>query len=68
MERLCFVIMPFADHLHSFYLALKYHIEREFNVTCERADEQVLSTSMLDKIADYIRRAAEARAVTPTSD
>jgi hypothetical protein len=24
--RRCFVIMPFAEQLHFFYLALKYHI------------------------------------------
>ena len=58
MERLCFVIMPFVESLHYFYLALKYHIERSFpGILCERADEQVLTVPILDKIQDYILRA-----------
>jgi hypothetical protein len=57
-DRLCFVIMPFAEHLHYFYVALKYHVEREFvGVLCERADEQVLTVPVLDKIEEYILRA-----------
>jgi hypothetical protein len=57
VDRLCFVIMPFTEHLHYFYLAIKYHVERDFGVKCERADEQVLSIPILDKIRDYILRA-----------
>lgn len=57
-DRLCFVIMPFTEHLHYFYLALKYHVEREFaGVVCERADERVLTVPVLDKIEEYILRA-----------
>lgn len=53
----CFVIMPFTPELHYFYLYLKQHIERTHHIDCERADAQVLTVPMLEKINDYIRRA-----------
>jgi hypothetical protein len=52
--RRCFVIMPFVEQLHYFYLALKYHVEQSFNLVCERADEQTLTVPLLDKIRDFI--------------
>jgi hypothetical protein len=53
----CFVIMPFRPELHYLYLFLKRHIEERHNIDCERGDAQILTKPLLDKIADYIRRA-----------
>lgn len=53
----CFVIMPFAVELRYFYLFLKQHIEREHKIECERADDQILTIPILEKINDYIRQA-----------
>jgi len=53
----CFVIMPFRAELNYFYLYIKRHIEEEHNIDCERGDAQVLTKPLLEKIADYIRRA-----------
>jgi hypothetical protein len=53
----CFVIMPFRAELHYFYLYLKAHIEHTHHLDCERGDGQVLTTPILEKINDYIRRA-----------
>lgn len=53
----CFVIMPFRPDLHYFYLFLKRHIEEHHNIDCERGDSQVLTKPLLEKIADYIRKA-----------
>jgi nucleoside 2-deoxyribosyltransferase len=49
--------MPFRAELNYFYLYLKHHIEGQHNVDCERGDAQVLTKPLLEKIADYIRRA-----------
>lgn len=53
----CFVIMPFRPELNYLYLYLKRHIEEQHNVDCERGDAQILTKPLLEKIADYIRRA-----------
>ncbi len=53
----CFVIMPFSPELHYFYLYLKQHIEQKHRLDCERADAQILTVPLLDKINDYISRA-----------
>lgn len=53
----CFVIMPFRPELNYFYLYLKHHIENSHNIDCERGDAQVLTKPLLEKIADYIRKA-----------
>jgi len=53
----CFVVMPFKPELHYFYLYIKQHIEQTHHIDCERADAQVLTVPMLEKINDYIRRA-----------
>jgi nucleoside 2-deoxyribosyltransferase len=49
--------MPFSAELHYFYLYLKEHIERAHRISCERADEQVLTEQILDKIVDCIKKA-----------
>src|SRR6185369_17451065 len=56
-ERLCFVIMPFTEEVHYFYLYLKNHIEDKHGVTCLRGDADVLTVPLLEKIKDYIRNA-----------
>ena len=54
----CFVIMPFRPELQYFYLAVKAHVEQNFpTVTVERGDDKVLTTSLLDKIVEYIDQA-----------
>jgi len=53
----CFVIMPFRAELNYFYLYLKRHIEEQHNIDCERGDAQILTKPLLEKIADYIKRA-----------
>lgn len=53
-RRLCFVIMPFSASFYYFYLYLRDYIEREHNMDCERADTQVLTVPILDKITEYI--------------
>jgi len=56
-ERVCFVIMPFIPELHYFYLYLKQHIEQHHRIRCERADAQVLTKPILDKINDSVQKA-----------
>lgn len=56
-ERSCFVIMPFKEELHYFYLYLKKHIEEKHSVSCLRGDSDVLTVPVLDKIKEYIRKA-----------
>ena len=53
----CFVIMPFRAELNYFYLYLKRHVEDIHNIDCERGDAQILTKPVLEKIADYIRKA-----------
>ncbi len=57
VKRNCFVIMPFLPELHYLYLYLKLHVEQHYNMECERADAQVLTKPILDKINDRIRDA-----------
>ncbi|MEA1906032.1 MAG: hypothetical protein U9N12_03625 [Euryarchaeota archaeon] len=56
-KRVCFVIMPFIPELHYFYLYLKQYIEQHHGIQCERADAQVLTKPILDKINDFIQNA-----------
>jgi hypothetical protein len=53
----CFVIMPFADELHYFYLYMRDHIEKVHHMDCERGDAQILTVPVLEKINNYIRKA-----------
>src|SRR3954466_13052741 len=54
----CFVIMPFRPELNYFYRQLKARIEQKFaDVQVARGDDRVITGSVLDKIADYIRKA-----------
>lgn len=57
VKRTCFVIMPFVPELHYFYLYLKHHIEQHHSIQCERADDQVLTIPILEKINNFIRNA-----------
>src|SRR5215212_8595936 len=57
MPDQCFVIMPFTPELHYFYLYLRHHLQTKHNLVCERADSDVLTVPLLDKIKDYISRA-----------
>jgi hypothetical protein len=50
-------MMPFVPELHYFYLYLKQHIEQHHGIQCERADAQVLTKPILDKINDFIQNA-----------
>lgn len=56
-SKTCFVIMPFSPELHYFYLYMKKYIEEVHNICCERADGQVLTMPILDKINDSIQNA-----------
>jgi nucleoside 2-deoxyribosyltransferase len=49
--------MPFSPELHYFYLYIKKYIEEVHTIQCERADDQVLTMPILDKINDFIRNA-----------
>jgi len=53
----CFVIMPFLEELHFFYLYMRDHIERVHHLDCERGDAQILTVPLLEKINSYIRKA-----------
>lgn len=50
----CFVIMPFTDSLHYFYLYIKQYIETNHQILCERADDRVLTVPLLNKITEMI--------------
>ncbi len=56
-SRSCFVIMPFREEFHFFYLYLRRHIEEKHGVTCRRGDADILTVPLLEKINDYIRNA-----------
>ena len=56
-KRLCFVIMPFREELHYFYLYLQQHIEAKHAVECKRGDADILTVPLLDKIRNYIEDA-----------
>jgi hypothetical protein len=48
--------MPFKPELHFLSLYLKDHTQDKHNIDCERGDEQILTKSLMEKIANYIRR------------
>ena len=51
-------MLPFRPELSYFYRLLKAHIEQRFSdVQVVRGDDRVITGSVLDKIADYIRKA-----------
>ena len=54
-DHSCFVIMPFTDELHYFFLYMKKHIEEKHGISCIRGDADKLTVPVLDKIKDYIR-------------
>lgn len=56
-QRRCFVIMPFTEELHYFYLYLQKHIEEKHGVQCRRGDADVLTIPLLDKIRGYVEGA-----------
>lgn len=50
--------MPFRPELAFFYRTIKETIQRAFpDVTVERGDDRVLTTPILEKIAEFIRQA-----------
>jgi hypothetical protein len=49
--------MPFGPELHYFYLYLKNYIEANYPLQVFRADEQVRTQPMLDKVTDLIKEA-----------
>jgi nucleoside 2-deoxyribosyltransferase len=49
--------MPFKSELNYFYLYVRDYIERRHNLHCERADEQVLTDEIINKIRAYIEDA-----------
>lgn len=49
--------MPFSTDLHYFYLYLKRHIEETHKIECRRADEEIQSGFMTEKIIALIRDA-----------
>jgi len=54
----CFVIMPFRPELAYFYRTIKSAVQQSFqDITIERGDDRVLTTPILDKIADFIKQA-----------
>ncbi len=54
----CFVIMPFRPALTYFYTSLKEHVESTFgDVTVERGDDRVLTTTILEKIKEFLEQA-----------
>jgi hypothetical protein len=57
IDRECFVIMPFKEEFHYFYLYMQAHIKAKHGVTCRRGDADVLDVPLLDKIRGYIERA-----------
>jgi nucleoside 2-deoxyribosyltransferase len=46
--------MPFLAELNYFYLYMKRHIEDKYNIRCQRADESILTTVILEKIDKMI--------------
>ena len=53
----CFVIMPFSPEMKYFYFYLKRHIEQQHHMTCERADANVETRALWDKILSSISKA-----------
>jgi hypothetical protein len=49
--------MPFAPEFHYFYLYLRQYIEERHKITCERADDTVLTISLWEKIRRSIQKA-----------
>lgn len=51
-------MMPFRPELAYFYRSIKSAVQQAFpDVTVERGDDRVLTTPILEKIADFIRQA-----------
>lgn len=57
LQGTCFVIMPFSEELHYFYLYVAKYLKEKHGLKCERADEEVEPRPFLDKIRDFIRNA-----------
>ncbi len=54
----CFVIMPFRAELGFLYRAMRARIQQSYpDVTVERGDDRILTGTVLDKIASFIRQA-----------
>lgn len=46
--------MPFQPELNYFFLYIQKHLEEKHNIKCERADENVLTIPLLEKIKSQI--------------
>ena len=54
----CFVIMPFRPELGYLYRTIKRHLEQAFpGISVVRGDDEAMTVTVLQKIADYIRQA-----------
>jgi hypothetical protein len=57
LKPLCFVVMPFTAQHHYVYLVMKDYIEENHSVRCERADDQILTVPLWEKIRGLIEKA-----------
>ena len=55
-KRFCFVIMPFSDELHYFYLFYKNYLEENFPLVVERGDNRVKTIPLHEKIQAQIEQ------------
>lgn len=53
----CFVILPFLPELNFFYLFIKHYLYEKHNIECQRADHQILTIPLLEKIKNQIQNA-----------
>lgn len=52
----CFFIMPFREELHFWFLYLKNYLEQTYGLHVERADHDVLTSALIEKIKWRISR------------
>lgn len=57
VKPFCFVVMPFAPELHYFFLFLQKYLQEKHGMECERADGQILTVPVWEKIRDFIQKA-----------
>ncbi|MEO8211378.1 MAG: hypothetical protein ABI840_12535, partial [bacterium] len=54
MKYACFVIMPFLPELNFFYLYIRNHLKKNYDIECERGDHRILTIPLLEKIRKLI--------------
>jgi hypothetical protein len=57
VEPYVFVIMPFKPELNYFFLYLRAHLHLKHSLACVRADQEMTTSSVHDKIVGQIRGA-----------